>query len=58
MLNLLLGAFAGITLGVGLAFFVEYLDTSVKTMDDVEKVLELPVLGIIPKGTRLLTNIG
>ena len=57
LLNLLLGAFAGITLGIGLAFFVEYLDTSVKTMDDVEKVLELPVLGIIPKGIRLLTNI-
>jgi succinoglycan biosynthesis transport protein ExoP len=56
--NLLLAAFAGITLGIGLAFFVEYLDTSVKTMDDVEKVLELPVLGIIPKGIRLLTNIG
>jgi polysaccharide biosynthesis transport protein len=58
VLNLILGAFAGILLGVGLAFFLEYLDTSVKTMADVEKVLELPVLGIIPKGTRLLTNIG
>ena len=39
------------------SILLEYLDTSVKTMDDVEKVLELPVLGIIPKGTRLLTNI-
>ena len=58
VLNLLLSAIAGIALGVGLAFFVEYLDTSVKTMDDVERFLEMPVLGIIPKGTRLLTNIG
>jgi capsular exopolysaccharide synthesis family protein len=57
LLNLLLGAIAGLTFGIGLAVFVEHLDTSVKTMDDVEKVLELPVLGIIPKGTRLLTNI-
>jgi polysaccharide biosynthesis transport protein len=57
LLNLLLGASAGIALGIGLAFFVEYLDTSVKTMDDVENVLELQVLGIIPKGIRLLTNV-
>jgi uncharacterized protein involved in exopolysaccharide biosynthesis len=57
LLNLLFGAIAGITFGIGLAVFLEHLDTSVKTMGDVEKVLELPVLGIIPKGTRLLTNI-
>jgi capsular exopolysaccharide synthesis family protein len=57
VLVLILSAFAGITLGIGLAFFVEYLDRSVKTIHDVEKALELPVLGIIPKGTRLLTNI-
>jgi len=57
LLNLLLGAIAGLMFGIGLAVFVEHLDTSVKTMGDVEKVLELPVLGIIPKGTRLLTNI-
>jgi capsular exopolysaccharide synthesis family protein len=57
LLNLALSAVAGIMLGIGLAFFVEYLDRSVKTIDDVEQVLELPVLGIIPQGTRLLTNI-
>jgi polysaccharide biosynthesis transport protein len=57
MLNLALGAIAGVMLGIGLAVFVEYLDTSVKTMGDIEKILELPVLGIIPKGIRMLTNI-
>jgi capsular exopolysaccharide synthesis family protein len=57
LLNLVLSAFVGVALGIGLAFFVEYLDTSVKTMDGVEQVLELPILGIIPKGTRLLSNI-
>jgi hypothetical protein len=57
LLNLALSAVAGITLGIGLSFFMEYLDRSVKTIDDVEQVLELPVLGIIPKGIRLLTNI-
>jgi capsular exopolysaccharide synthesis family protein len=57
VLILILSAFAGIALGIGLAFFVEYLDRSVKTIHDVEKVFELPALGIVPKGTGLLTNI-
>jgi capsular exopolysaccharide synthesis family protein len=35
--------------GVGLAFFIEYLDTSVKTIDDVERALQAPVLGVIPQ---------
>ena len=35
--------------GVSLAFFIEYLDTSVKTIDDVERALQAPVLGVIPQ---------
>lgn len=53
-LNLMLGAMVGLVLGVGLAFFIEYLDTSVKTMEDVESLLGVPVLAIIPKEIRLL----
>jgi capsular exopolysaccharide synthesis family protein len=53
-LNLMLGAMVGLVLGLGLAFFIEYLDTSVKTMEDVESLLGVPVLAIIPKGIRLL----
>ena len=53
-LNLALGALVGLVLGVGLAFFIEYLDTSVKTMEDVENLLEVPVLAIIPQGVRTL----
>src|SRR5258708_13258658 len=52
--NMLLGIAAGIVLGVSLAFFVEYLDTSVKSMDDIGKFLEVPVLGVIPKGIKSL----
>jgi hypothetical protein len=36
-LNLALGALVGLVVGLGLAFFIEYLDTSVKTMEDVER---------------------
>jgi len=53
-LNLMLGALVGLVMGVGLAFFIEYLDTSVKTMEDVENLLGVPVLAIIPQGIRLL----
>jgi succinoglycan biosynthesis transport protein ExoP len=53
-LNLALGALVGLILGVGLAFFIEYLDTSVKTMEDVETLLGVPVLAIVPRGIRLL----
>ncbi|MBV8224437.1 MAG: polysaccharide biosynthesis tyrosine autokinase, partial [Verrucomicrobia bacterium] len=56
-LNLLLGCVAGLVLGVSLAFFLEYLDTSIKTMDDIEKFLNLPVLGVIPKGIRMLSQV-
>jgi succinoglycan biosynthesis transport protein ExoP len=58
MVNMLLGVAAGLVLGICLAFFLEYLDTSVKTMEDVERFLNLPVLAVIPKGIRLLPRAG
>ncbi len=44
-LGILLGAF----LSVGLAFFLEYLDNTVKTPDDVRQHLGVPLLGIVPE---------
>jgi capsular exopolysaccharide synthesis family protein len=43
------GILVGLMVGVSLAFFIEYLDTSVKTIDDVERALQAPVLGVIPQ---------
>ncbi len=48
MKNLLLGALLGMGLGVGLAFFRDYLDNTVRTPDDISRVLKLPVMGVIP----------
>lgn len=48
MLVLALGVLGGLGLGLGLAFFVAYLDDSVKTQDDIENHLRLPFLGYIP----------
>ncbi|MBE2204704.1 MAG: polysaccharide biosynthesis tyrosine autokinase [Chthoniobacterales bacterium] len=56
MLNILLGVGVGLVFGVGLAFFIEYLDTSVKTMEDVETFLQVPVLAVIPKDISLLID--
>lgn len=57
-LNIALGIVVGLVVGVGLAFFIEYLDTSVKTIDDVEKALQAPVLGIIPQDVGLMMSDG
>jgi capsular exopolysaccharide synthesis family protein len=56
--NILIGVAAGIVAGIGLAFFLEYLDTSIKTVDDVEKYLSLPVLGAIPQRVKPLNEEG
>jgi succinoglycan biosynthesis transport protein ExoP len=57
-LNIALGIIIGLVVGVGLAFFIEYLDTSVKTIDDVERSLQAPVLGVIPQNVGLLIEEG
>ena len=57
-LNIALGMVVGLILGVGLAFFIEYLDTSVKTIDDVERALGAAVLGVIPQNVGSLLDEG
>lgn len=62
-LNIAIAAVVGLMIGVGLAFFLEYLDNTVKTEQDIEKLLELPVLGAITtidesKDTKLRGNQG
>ncbi len=48
-LNLILAAVVGLFLGVGLAFFFEYLDNTVKTPEDVEQLIRLPSFGMVPE---------
>ena len=57
-LNIGLGLFFGLMIGIGLAFFIEYLDTSVKTIDDVERAFQAPVLGVIPQNVGNLVDEG
>ncbi|MBW1803849.1 MAG: aldo/keto reductase, partial [Deltaproteobacteria bacterium] len=46
--NLILGIFLGLIAGVGFSFFLEYLDRTLHTEDDVQNYLNLPVLSVIP----------
>ena len=56
--NIVLGLVFGLLMGVGLAVFIEYLDTSVKTIDDVERTFQAPVLGVIPQNIGYLLDEG
>ena len=47
-MGILLGAF----LSIGLAFFLEYLDNTLKTPDDVRQHLGAPLLGVVPELTE------
>ncbi|MFZ0616815.1 MAG: polysaccharide biosynthesis tyrosine autokinase [Chthoniobacterales bacterium] len=54
--NMLIAVAVGLALGIGLAFLIEYLDTSVKTMQDIEAALGVPVLAVIPKDVAVLKD--
>jgi len=46
--NLSLAMFSGAFLGIGLAFFFEYLDSRIKQPEEIKTHLGLPFLGMIP----------
>jgi len=46
--NILIGIFSGLLIGLIMAFVTESLDTSIGRIDDIEGVIKVPVLGIIP----------
>jgi capsular exopolysaccharide synthesis family protein len=56
LLNIGLSLIIGLALGVGLAFFLEYLNNTIDSADDVEKIVQLPSLGAIPSLQSLAKN--
>ena len=52
-LNLALGFLGGLALGTAFAFFVAYIDDRVKSSFDIESVVGLPLVGIVPEIKRL-----
>lgn len=49
LLNLVLGLFFGVAGGCTLAFFFEYMDQTLRTREDVQSYLDIPVLTVIPE---------
>lgn len=47
-LNMAIAGVLGLMLGVFLCFALEFMDNTVKTPKDIEQILELPLLGVIP----------
>lgn len=48
VLNVMLAFVVGLLASLGLVFLLEYMDNTIKTSSDVETLLGIPVLGIIP----------
>ncbi|MEJ1972683.1 MAG: polysaccharide biosynthesis tyrosine autokinase [Lacunisphaera sp.] len=51
--NMLLGLVGGAVFGVGIAYLIALVDDRVKTLFDVERLLGLPLLAVIPRVERL-----
>lgn len=56
--KVILGVLVGLLLGLGGAFFLEYLDQTIKNAGDVERVIGVPVLGLIPYDATLAASNG
>lgn len=46
--TILIGFLVSLIAGIGLAFFLEYLDNTVKSVEDIERIAQLPTLAVIP----------
>jgi capsular exopolysaccharide synthesis family protein len=51
-LNIAIALVLSLFLSTGLVFFIEYLDNTVKTADDIELYVQLPFLGSIPSARK------
>jgi len=57
-LNILLAIVVGLTLGIGLAFFLEYLDNTIKFPEEIKAHLDIPYLGPVPAFASLESQDG
>ena len=54
--TIMIGLFLSMLGGVGLAYFLEYLDNTIKTVEDVGRYAQLPALGVIPVMAGTMTE--
>jgi capsular exopolysaccharide synthesis family protein len=58
LVNIILSIVMGLGCGIGLVFFIEYMDTSVKTVEDIEQYIGASIVGVIPQKVRPLVEEG
>lgn len=62
--NILLSALLALIAGVGLVLFLDYINNKIESVEDIDRYMKLPALGVIPmlpntgKARRLLTGVG
>jgi polysaccharide biosynthesis transport protein len=56
--NMNMALFFGLAGGIGLAFLMEHLDSSLKTVEELERFCRIPSLGVIPLSSKLPAAIG
>lgn len=54
--NIILSIVLGLIFGVSLAYFLEYMDTSIKTIDEIERIMGVAVIGVMPQKIRPLND--
>lgn len=57
-MNVAIATVLGMMLAVFLSFFIDYLDHTIKTEEDIDKYLGLTVLGIIPDYSKEMKQMG
>ncbi|MFQ5602055.1 MAG: exopolysaccharide transport family protein [bacterium] len=57
ILNIFIGIFSGLFFGVFLIFVFEYFNNEIRTQEDIENELGIPVIAVIPKNRTGLNGI-
>src|SRR3712207_9210368 len=56
--NIIVALFLALGVGIGLAFLLDYLDDTLKSVEDVDRHLHLPTLAIIPAPREVRRLLG
>ncbi len=55
-LNIVLSVVFGLFCGIGVVFFIEYMDTSVKELEEFEQYIKAPIFGVVPQKVQPLPD--
>jgi capsular polysaccharide biosynthesis protein len=54
---MIIGGLLGLVLSVGVVLLLDYLDITAKRAEDLERRIDLPVIGVIPLQRQLTNNV-